>query len=398
MLLKNETIIMLALPRFDDAIESNSYIIAKHLAQHNTVYYIDNPFTFKDLFSSDKKHQIEKRKSFNNNLHQTGIPGLRIVNPPVVPSINFLPEGRLYRLLLRYNEQAIVRGIRKLLRTQKINDFIFFNSHNFHYPHVGAALRAKLSIYYCVDPLIRPYDTRHGLISEEILVRKSDVVICSSQHLYEEKKLQNPNSFFVANAADVSHSSRALHDDVSPAAFLKTLRKPIVGYFGNIERRMDFALVEEVAKNNPDKSFAFVGPAESGYVPEGFFKNRNIIHFPAVPYNEMPSVLKGFDVAVIPFKKDAVSRTIFPLKLFEYLGAGKAVVATNFNEDLKAFSGKAVYYCNDAASFSNALHLALNEPDEQIKYRVQIAAENTWEQRFRQFDHIIAQALKDKKP
>lgn len=398
MQLKNETIIMLALPRFDDAIESNSYIIATHLAKNNIVYYIDNPFTYKDALSPDKKEQIKKRKSFQNSIHQTAISGLRILRLPTIPSINFLPEGVLYRLLLRYNEKMIVNAIKKLLRKEQITDFIFFNAHNFHYPNVGAALQAKLKIYYCVDPLVRPYDTRHGIISEAILTKNSDVVICSSKQLYEEKKQENANSFFVANAADISHSSRALNAAVMPAPNIAALSKPIVGYFGNIERRMDFSLMEAVAKMNPDTSFVFVGPVEREYVPERFFNNSNIYHFPAVPYAEMPSVVKAFDVAIIPFKKDNLSRTIFPLKLFEYLGAGKAVVATDFNEDLKAFSGDAVYYCKDALSFSNALEKALNEPGSNIEKRVQIAAENTWEQRFVQFDKIIADALKNKKP
>ena len=75
----------------------------------------------------------------------------------------------------------------------------------------------------------------------------------------------------------------------------------------------------------------------------------------------MPAVLKGFDVAIIPFKKDEVSSAIFPLKLFEYMGSGRPVVSTDFNSDLKDFTGDTVPYCKDAAAFSAAIEIALND-------------------------------------
>ena len=56
-------IIMLALPRWDGQYSSTSYSMAKALSIHGRVFYIDNPFTYKDYFSSRNKQQISKRKS-----------------------------------------------------------------------------------------------------------------------------------------------------------------------------------------------------------------------------------------------------------------------------------------------------------------------------------------------
>jgi len=95
----------------------------------------------------------------------------------------------------------------------------------------------------------------------------------------------------------------------------------------------------------------------------------------------MPAVLKGFDVAIIPFKKDEVSSHIFPLKLFEYLGSGRPVVSTDFNPDLKDFTSDTVFYCKNAKEFSEALEAALKDTPLLQQKRLAIAADNTWEHR-----------------
>ncbi|RZK65236.1 MAG: glycosyltransferase, partial [Pedobacter sp.] len=138
--------------------------------------------------------------------------------------------------------------------------------------------------------------------------------------------------------------------------------------------------MSDVIKDNPDKSFVFVGPVSEECIPKHFRDNRNVYFTGRLPYMDMPSVLKGFDIAMIPFKKDDVSRNIFPLKLFEYLGTGKPVIATDFNLDLKDFTREAVLYCTNAEDFSSSITYYLENDDEESKQsRLLIAAENTWD-------------------
>jgi teichuronic acid biosynthesis glycosyltransferase TuaH len=121
------------------------------------------------------------------------------------------------------------------------------------------------------------------------------------------------------------------------------------------------------------------------------------VHFKGpVPYEMMPAVLKGFDVAIIPFKKDKVSNNIFPLKLFEYLGSGKPVVSTDFNPDLKEFTGETVFYCKNSEEFSNALNAALNDTDAQKLKRLEVAADNTWEHRAMEIKDLLKTNLDSK--
>lgn len=401
MILKNQHIFILGTSKFDGPDQSTSFNIARELAKNNKVYYIDYPITWKDYVQQWGSKQIRFRKRFFSPFSDGLIPGdienLSIIICPPVMSINFLPEGKLYRALLKINEKIIRDRIRRVIKLKGISNFIYINSFNFHYPRIADALKPALSIYHCVDPMIIPYDMKHGIISENELVAKSDLVICTSRQLYEEKKRQNSNTYFIPNAADLIHSSKALSDELEIHPVLSSIKKPRIGYTGAIERRFDFELIRTVAEANKDKSFIFAGQLIPEFVPEWFLRTENIYYIGRLPFEDMPALIRGFDVAIIPFKKDRVSKTIFPLKLFEYLGAGKPVVASNFNPDLEEFTHGFVSYCDNAEAFSNAIEDALRSDDPHLKQaRLTIAAENTWEKRGQEIAELISAELQKK--
>lgn len=392
--LKETPILIFGLNRFDSDIESTSFNLAKEFAKENKVYYIDNPYTIRDYFNLKGSPAFLKRKKYfftrHNRLMKKEICGVKIVIPPLVLSLNFFPEGLLYRTLLKFNEWLISKSIKKVIKQNNIKEFIFINAFNFHFPNIGKLLNPNLYIYHCVDPLKVNYDRKHGLISEELIVKECDLVICTSKQLYKEKKAINPHTYFIPNAADVEHFNKALYIHNHDNTLLKGIKKPIIGYIGNIERRIDYDLVVNVAKQQPDKNFVFVGPVEKEFVPTQFLNTPNIYLPGKAEYEDLPAILSQFDIAIIPFKKDDVSNTIFPLKLFEYLGAGRPVISTNFNEDLKDFTKGSVSFCDDIESFSSSINNFIeNDNTEQKLYRVKIAKENTWDHRFMELKDIL---------
>lgn len=383
--LKGKNIVVFSLFRFDSEVESTGYTLAKYLARDNMVYYIDNPYTVNDFLRLRKTKYYSARRNyfslFSDKVIDTEISNLKIVISPLLLSINFLKEGWLYRKALGVNEWVIRTKLRYLLRRRGIEDYIFINSFNFHYPGLMAGLAPALKVYHCLDPVKGSFDGKHGVISEELVVREADLVICSSRQLYNKKIRQNSATYFVPNAADLKHSSKAMDPSLEISERLSKIKKPVIGYFGVIEGRTNYELIREVSDKNPDKSFVFVGPVANG-VPDWFTKGDNVFFPGSVPYSEMPAIIKGFDVAIIPFRKDEQSATVFPLKLFEYLGAGKPVVATDFNMDLLEFTGDTVAFCSDADSFSRAIADALEDNSEEfVANRIAIAAEHTWEKR-----------------
>jgi glycosyltransferase involved in cell wall biosynthesis len=396
----NKTIFLFGYGRYDHLYESVSFILAKEFAKNNhTVYYIDYPFTTRDAIRLKNTESYKVRKDAfegkNDGILSTSIPNLNILIVPPLYSLHFLPEGKIYRTLLRLNDKKIAERINNIIAKENIKDYIFINSWVFHYPNVTQYLhiRPSLKIYHCIDPVIMPYDAKHGVISEDILVKDSDLVVCTSQKLCDEKKKVHPKTFFVSNAADIKHSILATDKNLPEYEGLAQFKKPIIGYFGNIEKRIDYAMLRDVALMNKDKSFVFAGPVEKEYVP-GYIDSIDNIHFIGrIPYAQLPNVLKTFDVAIIPFRRYEDSATVFPMKLFEYLGSGKPVVATDFNLDLKNFTGELVPYCSTAEEFSASINNALHHDTGELRQaRIDLAGQHTWESRAAAFEEIMMNA------
>ncbi|MGZ3847057.1 MAG: glycosyltransferase, partial [Flavisolibacter sp.] len=298
-----------------------------------------------------------------------------------------------YRRLLRINEKKIANSINKIIEAERIEEFIYINSWVFHYPDVARYIKPSLKIYHCIDPIVMPYDVKHGLISEKLLIDHSDIVICTSKQLQLEKKKFHAKTYFISNAADVKHSILATDEQLAVHESMVQFKKPVIGFFGAIEKRIDYEMMRQVAEGNIDKTFVFAGPVSKEWVPDYFFSLANVHFIGRIPYAEMPSVLKCFDVAIIPFRKYEDSATVFPMKLFEYLGAGKPVVATDFNPDLKNFTGDLVPYCSNAEEFSAAINVALQTDNEQVRReRIKLAEQHTWESRAAQFEELMTTA------
>src|SRR6476620_3029739 len=230
----NKTIFLFVFSRFDHQYKSVSFILAKVFAKNNhTVYYIDYPFTSKDAIKLKQTEAYKVRKDAfagkNDGIIKTSIPNLNILIVPPLYSLHFLPEGKIYRTLLRLNDKKIAGRINTIISRNHITDYIFINSWVFHYPNVTKYLTVKpsLKIYHCIDPVIMPYDAKHGIVSEDILVKDSDLVVCTSQRLCNEKKKIHPKTFFVSNAADIKHSILATDNNLPEYEGMARFKKPI---------------------------------------------------------------------------------------------------------------------------------------------------------------------------
>jgi glycosyltransferase involved in cell wall biosynthesis len=113
---------------------------------------------------------------------------------------------------------------------------------------------------------------------------------------------------------------------------LNSVPKPRAGFFGLIDARTDQELLAEVARLMPHISFVLAGPVVIDVQRLSGCAN---VHFTgALPYSELPSLITGLDVLLIPYKCGALANSLSPLKLKEYLVTGKPILSTPITEVL----------------------------------------------------------------
>ncbi|MEX2230989.1 MAG: glycosyltransferase [Cyclobacteriaceae bacterium] len=398
-MLKDSDIIIFSLSRWDAPYSSPSFSLAKEFARNNNVYYIDHPFSVKDFLLNYKTQGIQSRKEAllkGRNIYRKSekFPErLTMVTPRITLPINFLPEGFLYDTLARWNDKIVFNTIRQVIKDFKVKKFIFFNAFDPYFCRdFPPDIKPVKKVYQSMDDLTQvAYTARHGTRLEADIVRKFDITLTTSQELRRLKLEYSDQVYLHPNAADFSSFQRALSEKFArPAELLPAEGKKIIGYTGNIESRIDYQLLKAVIEYHPDKIIAMVGPVTT---PEhktiALSEYPNVIMTGSKKIEQLPAYLQYFDCALIPFKKNTLTKSIYPLKINEYLAAGRPVVATDFSEDIQGFRD-VIYIGRDPGEFVQLIDQAIQENDtERIRARTAVANTNTWTARVDKFWEIV---------
>ncbi len=144
--------------------------------------------------------------------------------------------------------------------------------------------------------------------------------------------------------------------------------RPVAGYVGVIDERLDLDLIGKLARALPDWDIEMVGPVFK--VDPADLPQAPNLRYPGMqPYERLPAVLGGFDVALMPFALNEATRSISPTKTLEYLAAGLPVVSTRVPDVVFSFEG-VVDLREDADGFAaacrNVLGHSLHERDRQL--------------------------------
>src|SRR4030095_14581691 len=111
----------------------------------------------------------------------------------------------------------------------------------------------------------------------------------------------------------------------------------------------------------PENFLVMVGPITADkYRQAGLDQRRNVMFTGCKDIAELPAYLKYSHCCIIPFLCNQLTRSIYPLKINEYLSAGKPVVTTNFSEDIATFA-RVAYVIKTHQEFLTAIGRALAE-------------------------------------
>jgi glycosyltransferase involved in cell wall biosynthesis len=373
--MKDHSIIFFPLVDWDDPWQRYQHF-ASLFSKENRVIYINSPaaitYFFRNPLNLFRKwlRFIRGKKRISSKLS--------IYDP-----FPCLPFGRGSRWVNRLNQYILFLYIKLFVRP-KGRLIVWIN--NPYYSLMTRLLKPEIAVYDCPDAIVFKNSRKRQRIYDELkkeVLQESTVSLFTSKALLEEGQRFSNNCFYVPNGVDVQDFNQTGNQRPGD---MRGLTGRILGVVGTFDERIDVALMSFVLENVRNVTLALVGPilvnmGELADHPRVFIAGKR-------RYEEIPAFVEAFDVALIPYRLNEVTRAVYPVKLHEYLILGKPVVATNLPE-LEQFSD-IIWIAKTKEEFAEYIGAALNESQEGIRRkRMDRAKANSWDARINQITEIL---------
>jgi glycosyltransferase involved in cell wall biosynthesis len=253
---------------------------------------------------------------------------------------------------------------------------------------VAEALRPRLLVYDVMDDLASFADAPPEM---ELRMRKAldvaDIVFAGGPSLYRSAAAARgrEGAHLFPSGVECSHyeQSRALR---------RPHPRPVAGFVGVLDERLDRELVAELAAALPDWDVQMVGPVTK--IDPASLPQAPNLHYPGMQtYDQLPTVMAGFDVAIMPFALNDATRSISPTKTLEYLAAGLPVVSTRVPDVVRTW-GSVVHLVDTGAEMAEACRLVIGQSGaERDRLLAPLQARHEWDTIAGQMAELLAEAL-----
>ncbi|MFN2516297.1 MAG: glycosyltransferase family 1 protein [Pyrinomonadaceae bacterium] len=309
---RNPDLVCFSHLRWDFVYQRPQHLLSR-AARERRVFIIEEPI----FDNGSMRLDVSERKD-----------GVHVVVP-------YLPEGLSSEVAI----QAVLRKmIDRLFSEHAINDFVLW-----YYTPMALGftqhLKPLATVYDCMDELSAFKGAPASLKKrEEQLFDRADLVFTGGQSLYEAKRNQHPAVYAFPSSIDCAHFGQARTLTAEPGD-QKDISHPRLGFFGVIDERFDFELLDNVAQARPEWQLVMIGPVVK-IDPKTLPLHKNIHYLGGKSYKELPSYLAGWDVALLLFARNEATRFISPTKTPEYLAAGKPVVSTSIRDVVRPYADR----------------------------------------------------------
>jgi glycosyltransferase involved in cell wall biosynthesis len=364
-------------------------------AKKNRVFFMDQPISPLSFYTGVRKRSAvwQQFKRWLRGPRQVADNVWAGAPPPILPF-------RTNRVVNALNAAIIRRWLGGCARRLGFRDAIYWNFEP-GLPNLGRGVKPALSVFHCVDDFSAiPYwwhNSANQMGLEEACCREADVVICTGRKLVESRRAFNENIHFVPEGADVQAFVAAASAEVAVPDSMASLPGKMIVYVGVIDFRLDVPLIEYMAERRPEWSFALVGPMKGDTMDVAKLKSLPNVHFLGrQKLEDVPAFVKGMDVTLIPYVLNDYTHHIFPLKLYEYMGAGKPIVATAM-EEMLPYEGEEMAIGRSPEEFLAKVDDALaTDSSEKADARRRAASTETWDHRVEAVSAIIEPLLRQR--
>ncbi|MDQ0338494.1 glycosyltransferase involved in cell wall biosynthesis [Caldalkalibacillus uzonensis] len=366
-----------------DGIQHRPHHFARRAALNNwTVLYVEPPATL--ISPLKNRTTIERWKYWREGLRKETESLYLLSLPPI------FPFGNMNRTINRINQRIMAKTITKALQSfsnSKVTLYTFLPNTVDMLPY----LNVEAVIYDCVDDhgsFSGFVDKKIVLEMEKDLMRQADICFATSHKLYSDRKAWNPNFYLIPNGTDHDFFAKtaSITEEEIPAD-VADLSHPTIGFIGGISDWVDLSLVKQVADSRPDCNFIFIGPIATDI---SLLEALSNVHFIGPRrYEHLPYYLRKFDICWIPFKINELTKSVNPIKLYEYMSSGKPVISTPLPE-VKHFEGL-IEIAKDKqetiVSIDRILDSNINDVNREKRQKV--GQDNSWDSRWQYAEHLI---------
>jgi hypothetical protein len=248
-------------------------------------------------------------------------------------------------------------------------------------------LPAARWVYYCVDDFGEWPGLDQAALRqmEGRLIERADRIIAVSTTLQGRIAQSCRTSTLLTHGVDREFWAAPTNTAVPELAGLE---RPLVIFWGVVDRRMDVACVQQLAADLRHGTIVLVGPDADPDPALMGDRHGRVVRIPPLAFAQLPCVARDASVLIMPYADLPVTRAIQPLKLKEYLSTGKPVVV----RDLPATRDwdDCLDLADSPTAFSQAVQLRLRTglPDEQQSARARLDAES-WTEKARSFERLV---------
>ncbi len=320
------------------------------------VIIVERPRSISTLFQLFK-FDVKQGERLSKNLKKIGekVFIFEFLNPG-------LSQVRLKHLWFDrvYGSDEFINKFGDSLKIAGFSDFYVLSFNPFANNFVGS-IGAKKIIFdlmdnFCFHPefsYLKGYICR----SFEWICSNADLIFCVNDNLKKFLLENYPNSLgklhVLPNGVSKDLKPGSVPDDIAK------VKRPRIGYIGVISKRIDFELVEYLARERKSFQFIFIG-GKYGNVGKQMKKLKKLgnVHFLGDKhYDLVPCYIASFDVCIIPHRIDEFTLSNDPIKVYEYLYLGKPVVSTNISiaDELR----KNVFIADEKENFLRFLDIAV---------------------------------------
>ena len=333
--------------------------LAKELAKAGqTTFYISNNFIDDQAPGFEVEALDASRRLFQIRLKVCGAPAIYHA-PPSAAAIG-----------------QLCQSIAMLLRWAKVGAVDCIVQHAYWFPLARRIPNSTL-IYDCMDHHEGFGNVAQELLDLEIaLMRRADLLVATSDWIEQHARRENANVAVIRNASEYSFFSQRPEQIYQDAKGRK-----IIGYYGAIAEWFDLDLIQHVAQTFSQHLILLIGN-DTTQAKKALKACPNVVFEGEVPYASLPYYLHAMDVCLLPFKVIPLTLATNPVKVYEYLSAGKPVVSVKLPE-LSKF-GELVRAAENPTDFVAAIRevlQALPEAQSTLQARRSFAQQQTWRHR-----------------